>query len=206
MILLGSIYTFPIVLTIVYVTNIIIIVVIRSKKNEKILFQTDECKRMFDYIVINSLINAIECLISSLTLMTECLGLGSLYCSIIMPDIITLNIKLYVVNYFGEVLKSCSVILMLLFSLERFRLSIGETFTMLDKLSKIKLKWICGCIFLVSILSSYCKIDEFDIKNKFFTQTEQPLMKIFMMKRILKFFHSTSTTTTMNSNMQLEAR
>ena len=83
--LIGPIYSFPLISLSGIITNLLVIIVIKSKKNESFFFdQSKKNDRMYNIIVINSILNVIECVISSFNLTTECLGLGSLYCSYIM--------------------------------------------------------------------------------------------------------------------------
>ena len=79
--LIGPIITFPIVSFIGIVTNLLVIITIKLKRNKSFFTKTTGNQtRMFDYLVINSTFNIIQCTISSFTLMSECLGLNSVFC------------------------------------------------------------------------------------------------------------------------------
>ena len=121
--LVGPIYTFPIISLSCLITNILVIYVIKSKKTKEIIEQPKENERMYNYLVINSTFNILECILSSFTLISECLGVGSLFCSSIMTYQTTQYIKVYVVSYLGEIIKTSSVIIMLLFSIVRYKIS-----------------------------------------------------------------------------------
>jgi len=79
--LIGPIITFPIVSFIGIITNLLVIITIKAKRNKSLFYDSDEKRRMFNYLVINSAFNITECAISSLTLLNECLGMGSIFCS-----------------------------------------------------------------------------------------------------------------------------
>ena len=119
-----------------------------------------------------------ECVIACLTMISECLGYESLFCSSIMDYATTQYIKIIVVSYFGEVIKTTSVLMMLLFSFERYKITTDNKNE--SKLSKMKLKWITIVCFLFSFLTSYTKINEYGFDGlNYFAQTESPRLFIF---------------------------
>mgnify|MGYP001811233272 CR=1 FL=1 len=99
--LIGPIYTFHIISLSGIITNILVILVIKSKKTKKIIEKAKENERMYNYLVINSTFNILECILSSFTLISECLGVESLFCSTIMDYPTTQYIKVYVLSYLG---------------------------------------------------------------------------------------------------------
>lgn len=78
---IGPIITFPIVSFFGILTNVLVVVTIKAKKNNKIINENENSTRMFNYLAANSVFNIIECMICPFTLINECLGLGSVYCS-----------------------------------------------------------------------------------------------------------------------------
>ena len=178
--LLGPIITFPIVCFIGLITNTLILLTILLKRNEKYFGKchTEEI-RMFNYIVANASFNIIECSLSILTLASECLGTNSVYCSSIMKSDFVIYFKIFVVAYFGEVMKTCSLLTTLGFSIERYIITSKTEIFILRKLSEQKLKLILGIIFVLSLATSYCKIDEYQ-KGMFyhFNQDEFPGLNI----------------------------
>lgn len=159
---IGPIITFPIVSAVGILTNILILIVIKSKKNTKIINETENTTRMFNYLAINSVLNIIECLICVFTLMSECMGSDSVFCSSITTMQTTIEFKIYIVGFLGESLKTCSVILMLLFSLERYKVTASiEKSKILNYLANKKLKIIVITSFAFSLLTSVTKIFEY---------------------------------------------
>ena len=114
---IGPVLTFPILSAIAFLFNLIVILVINSKKNQsEDLFKA----RMFRYISINSAFNCLECLIYELRLINICIFPGSIYCSSIRSTSVSLFIGVYVTGYLSEAFKTCSMITGLLFSIERY--------------------------------------------------------------------------------------
>ena len=177
---IGPVVLFPIVASIGLISNALIIFTIKSKKNRSLFNENENCKRMFDYIQTNSAFNIIECFLSLFTLMSECLGLNSIYCSTVMTSKYVQLFKIYVVNYFGEVMKTSSVLTMLLFSLERYKITknSGSQCKWLLKLSKANLKVVTCLIVIISIVTSVNKIFEYNSTNVFKSQIETPSLFI----------------------------
>ena len=185
--LIGPIYTYPVISAVGIITNLLIIIVIRHKCNSEIIdLKNKNSQRMFNYIIINSSLNILECLISSFTLMSECLGMGSLFCSSIMEENFTQYIKIYMINYFGEVVKTASVLVMILFSWERYTITVDKE----NRLSKANLYIIVIAVILISSMSSYTKLNDYDMHNYFLPQTESPMLDIFYMVLRKKWFNS----------------
>lgn len=174
--LIGPIITFPIVTVIGAITNLLIIFVIYNKRNESTL---NENRRLFTYLAVNSAFNAIECILSSFRLMSECLGTNSLYCSTIMNMESTQKFKIFVVEYFGEVMKTCSVITMLLFSLERYRLTKGKKNRLLDALANVRSRNVFISLVSFAFLTCLNKLNEYDAYFFYFDQNEYPTLVIF---------------------------
>ena len=81
---IGPVITFPLTSLIGFILNLMIALVITYKTNQKDIFKR---KRMFEYILVNSIFNMIECFLSLLTVMGECLGNNSIFCSSVMDNV-----------------------------------------------------------------------------------------------------------------------
>ena len=114
--LIGPVITSPILAAIAFVLNLIVILIIRSKKNKKEkLFES----RMFSYILFNSIFNCIECFIYVFKLLNICLGTNTLYCSDLRLEPVFQYLGI-VLGYLSETMKTCSIVTGLFFSLERY--------------------------------------------------------------------------------------
>ena len=186
--LIGPILTFPIVSLIGIITNILVILTIKLKRNKDFFTKTDNQTRMFDYLVINSTFNIVECAISCFTLMSECLGLETIYCSRIQMYEEVQYFKIYFVGYFGEIMKTCSVIFTLLFSMERYKITVESQNAILVKLSRFKLKTIITLTILISAATSFGKIFENNVDGVYLSQIEFPPLNFFDLFRANKWF------------------
>ena len=103
--LIGPIITFPIFSILAFSLNLLVILIIRSKKNkQEKLFES----KMFRIMEMNSAFNCIGCLIYQFKLMGICMGPNSIFCSSIRETKFvswfgTINI------YLSETIKSSSV-------------------------------------------------------------------------------------------------
>ena len=177
--LIGSIYSFPIISMCGIISNLLVVIVIKSKKSESIIDPTKANKRMYTYIVINSILNIIECFISSFTLMSECLGWESLFCSSISHINFIQYFRIYFVSYFGVVIKTSSAIMMLLFSLERFRITSQSKNVLIEKLTSCSIVLTVALTLLLSLLTSANKIFEYRTKGNYYSQLEFPSLNMF---------------------------
>ena len=190
--LIGPIITFPIVCFIGILTNILVIITIKSEKSKSYFTKTENQTRMFNFLVINATFNIIECAVSSFTLMSECLGLETVFCSRIQLYDEVQYFKIYFVGYFGEIMKTCSVIFTLLFSLERYKITLESENKILVKLSEIKLRIIILATIVVSASTSFGKIFEYDTLVSYSTQMEYPRLNLFQLFVEEKYFEIVS--------------
>lgn len=181
--LVGPILTFPIISIIGIITNLLVVITVTSKKNKEYL---KENKRTFEYMASNSVFNVVECFLSVFTLMSECLGNGSVFCSSVMHQDSVKAFKVYVVTYFGEVMKTCSLLTIIGFSLERYILASDTNIAWLKKFSNIKKRYIFVFIFLFSCLTCVNKIfeykistDQYGLNDDYLASNEAPKLNIF---------------------------
>ena len=113
---LGPVVTFPIAAALGFFLNLITILIIRSPKTKSELCED----KLFKYILANSIFNCIECLIYQFKLMNICLGVDSVFCSSIVTSHLSQYFAIIVTGFLSEVMKSCSILVGLLFSLQRY--------------------------------------------------------------------------------------
>ena len=155
--LIGPVVTFPILTAIAFVLNLLVILVIKSKENEaEQLFKA----RMFNYILINSVFNCIECLIYELRLIHICIFPNSVFCSVIKSAPVSLFIGTYVTGYLSETVKTCSMLSGLLFSIERYVETSKTKNKVLNFLGDMKSVRVVLFIFGLSLILSCSKLVE----------------------------------------------
>lgn len=177
--LIGPIITLPIVSFIGIITNVLVIATIKSKKNDKIINENENSKRMFKYLTANSVFNLIECVVCVFTLMNECLGFGSVYCSSLLTQEFAIHFKVYIICYFGEAMKTCSVLLTLLFSLERYKITANENKNrLLNRIAKTRLRVIILVCLVISFATCVNKIFEFDNSYVIYSSIQFPDLQI----------------------------
>lgn len=173
---IGPIISFPIISFFGFTLNLLTVLVIRSKKSAE--FFTAKTGRINEYIVYNALFNMIECLLSVFTLMSECLGEGSYYCSRLMHLLYVQQFKIYAISYVGEIMKTCSLLTMLAFSLERYIVTSDNQRWLLLKFKTANIKLIIFVILVFGSLSSVIKIFEF-ANNYARFQVEYPRLALY---------------------------
>ena len=179
----GSVVSFPVVSMVGSIFNLIICLIIK-KKHKKDHFS--EQQRMFDFLFWNSLFNMTECLLSTMTLLGTCLGRQSLYCSKFSWYVSIKYFKLFGVYYFGEVLKTCSILTMLAFSFERYIATSQSKHRICKIFKKAKLIYILICFFALSALLCSCKCFEYEL-NAMETQDEYPELGLFWNRQYIWF-------------------
>ena len=106
-----SIILFPLFAVLSLILNLLCIIVIRNEKF------TDP---LYKYLKFNSIFNAMYCFLMIFRLMTECFGVNSVFCSNIFNTDIVQYFKIYLIFYFGNVLKLLSNITFLSITISRY--------------------------------------------------------------------------------------
>lgn len=122
---IGPIISIPFIAVASIVTNLISALVVLHPKN-KMIYKLN--RRIFTFMLFISLMSIIQCILSLFSLINECLGTNSLYCSPFMHLKTVQYMKIYIVEYLGEVMKTCSLLLLLCFTIERYELSTMNSF------------------------------------------------------------------------------
>ena len=169
---IGPVMSFPVFAALGFFLNLITILVIKSPKNKKEkLFE----RKIFDFIVINSTFNCIECLIYQLKLMNICLGAGSVYCSSVMTSEFAQNVAVYVTGYLSETMKTCSILTGLLFSIQRCEDTSKVKNKFFVKITSMGLIKQSVLIVTFSGLTSMIKIFNYDIETQNFGSFDSPI-------------------------------
>ena len=173
----------PILASIGIINNLIIIYVVRNKNKPK------EFKgSMYKHIQINAVFNILYCGILLLKLINTCLFYNSqLFCSSVYQTHSSQYFKIVVIFYLGNIMKTCSNVTYLGFSLSRFILvSMNKDNKLYIKFNKMNLKVYFCIIFLSSCVSSsfllfqyklnreinYSKEFPYEIRNEYFCSFE----------------------------------
>ena len=136
----GPVITFPIFAAIALILNLLVILIIRSDKNSKEkLFDS----KMFKLIEMNSLFICIECFIYQFRLFGLCLGPSSIYCPPVSLHYSSfLKSSLAMMAYFGEAMKSSSMIAGLLFSIQRYIEATKSENKLLKRISGLRMVYL----------------------------------------------------------------
>lgn len=172
---IGPVLVLPIVSFIGFILNILVIIVILKyelyKKKE-----TKDFYRLYKFMFLNSLFNSIECFLSIFKLMSVCIRIEYIFCSLIQNETAVQYIRIYAIEYIGESMKTSSILTAIGFSFERLLLTChDDKFLWLKKLRNVKVRYVCLAIVIVAFGTSWNKLSEyhisyisFGIENPFF--------------------------------------
>lgn len=189
---IGPIITFPIVCILGFVLNLFIIIILTRKENE-IDFQ----EKMYKYMLINSAFNCVECFVTIFNLLSLCISVNSIYCPELRKSYFSQYFRIYIVGYFGEIMKTCSILTSIGFSLERYVQTSKTKVKLFVFISRSSITKITLVIVAFGALSSVSKIYEFnfgsvykpsmesDYPNRFMITYKKP----FNLVHFLYFFH-----------------
>jgi hypothetical protein len=95
--------------------NVLTIITIRNKPMRH-LFQ----ESMYKHITINALFNIVYCVITILKLVNTCIFYDSnVFCSSVYQEVWAQNLKIFLIHFFGNVVKSCANFSYFMFSISR---------------------------------------------------------------------------------------
>ena len=202
--LVGPIITFPVVCLLGFVFNLIIALVIQNKHNQTEFFKGD---RMYQYMLMNSIFNMIECLISVFVLLSECLGPNSLFCSALMDYQVSAYFKIYGVQYLGECMKTCSILTLIAFSMERYILTSNsdKSHKILNRFKRIDLRYFVAVMIIFSLATCVCKNFESTTESIGFESLEYPIFSILHNSHNILFLFSYILHYTLNDVVLLFA-
>ena len=180
--LLGPIITFPFISLLGFICNLLIAIVISNKHNKKEIFKGE---RIFQYMFVNSIFNMIECLISIFTLMSECIGPQSVYCSSVMKYLVVQYFKIYFIQYFGEVMKTCSILSVLAISFERYCKTVDKP--ALRRIGDMSITRFLVLVISFSLVTCLCKFFEYTTEPKTNASIEYPSLDIIFQRSSFAF-------------------
>lgn len=162
---IGPIITLLIISAVAFILNLLIILTIRSKKNQKEkLFGS----KLFKFIQMNSTFNCIECVIYQTKLMGVCMDMNSFFCSSIHSSRVLFYFQTMSV-YLGEVMKTCSMVSGLLFSIQRYVDTGNSDSRFLKWFSKANVNLLFFCTMAFALISSVPMF--FDIHSYLISET-----------------------------------
>jgi hypothetical protein len=155
--LVLSVYMIPPLSLLGMFTNLLNILTLRSKKFEK-----EFKNRMFKQMLICSYINLIICMIDLLALTIKCVDPFGYFCMLILVHLKIYRYVLLTVNiYIASALKTCSKLVQIAISLDRFILSTGTKNKHLLKFAKLDLKLSILIFLIFSFAINFIKIFEY---------------------------------------------
>ena len=172
---IGPIVTLPIISILGFLLNAFTVLVIRHKPNKTKYFKEN---RIFTYMKLNSIFNAIQCFFSSFTLMNECLGYNSIFCSSIQQNIVVQWFKIIFIQYIGESMKTCSIITLLAFSIERYIQTSESKRVIAIKFQNMNIKVFVTVTLVFSFTGSAMKLLEFSVDSLEQMLVESPRLSI----------------------------
>lgn len=168
-----QIILYPLFCLIGLIMNIVAIRSLKNKRKEK-----DLSGNLFKYAFLNFVFNLINCTIMPLKLMNKCIVPGGIYCSWISNYVFVQYIEIYVIRYFGSVLKFCcniSEISIALSRLIKVKQPKGKFFNLFEN---FKSKYYILIVFLTSFFISFYKIIQYKIDYGY-DGTTYPIDKLF---------------------------
>ena len=140
------------------ILNTIIIIVLHLRKSNLVSSINVKTEIMFDYILIDSVINLLACLLFSFQLVTECIDFTSIYCSSFYFSINGQEFFIYGINFMGTSLKIASSLTTILFSLSRYLIIARKETIFCIRLFKLKPFVMLLVVILLSMILSVIKI------------------------------------------------
>lgn len=185
---IGPIITFPIISFTGLVLNLAIILILTNKTNRREHFKGE---KLFKFILLTATFNFVECLVSILKLINICLGSNALYCSSVVNTEWSQYLRVYLIEYLGEAMKTCSTLSNLAFSLERLLSTLKVDLVVFKKFQSMSTKVFLAFILIFSLIISLNKIDEFEYDFEgFFNEKPNVQLTKVNFSTILKSFSS----------------
>lgn len=151
-------------------SNILVVIVTTSKKNEKALKE-----KQYMYIRLKSIINSLILLIQTLGLMNECQSNNGFYCSSIRKLIGIQYFKIIFTEFLCNYLRFISNLFHIAFAVNRLSLIGKEHSKFTNFLSTIKVKYFTILIFIIGLFVTFIKGLKFRA-NFYFEEWEYPFL------------------------------
>ena len=151
-------------------SNILVVIVTTSKKNEKALKE-----KQYMYIRLKSIINSLILLVQTLGLMNECQSNNGFYCSSIRKLIGIQYFKIIFTEFLCNYLRFISNLFHIAFAVNRLSLIGKEHSKFTYFLSTIKVKYFTILIFIIGLFVTFIKGLKFRA-NFYFEEWEYPFL------------------------------
>lgn len=158
----GPVILFPVVSFLGFLFNLLIILIVQNKKNQKEIFKRDA---LYNYMLLIATFNMIECFLSIFNLMNICLGFNSIYCTAMNRSRELAYFKVYGIELICEILKTSSSLTGLTFSIERFVATVKVKWILAKKFQEMNIIGFSVFVLIFSSLISYCKVNEFAYRS-----------------------------------------
>ena len=164
----------PILCFLGIINNILTILVIRNKATKK-----DFKRQVFNFLQANSVFNILYCGIMSLRLVNECISYGtSPFCSAIYRWNSVQYFKIVGVFFFGGMLKTCSSLSYICFSLRRILFISNDIKPFWKKFKDLKMKVFLVVVVFVGCLLNGYKLFQYRLNYLNFPAREFPYEKL----------------------------
>ncbi|CAF0936019.1 unnamed protein product [Brachionus calyciflorus] len=153
-----SVILLPFACVLSILTNLLnIFILIGSKKYENKI--RDKLCLLYEFILFNSLINLIYSFNYLFHLFNNCIMPGALYCSNYANNLFIQYYEIFIIDYFGNILKSLSNFLDIVISMTRYSmLEKNGFFQKIIKLSNLKRRVILGILIIFLCVLNIDKI------------------------------------------------
>ena len=152
----------PIIDVIGIFTNIMIVIIIDSKRNKETFFKKYS---FFKYIIYISKLNILNLVLNLTSLMNYCIEYDGIFCSTIRNEYFV-QYSFIIYNFLDGLFTFCSNFLLTIFSINRF-LSIDSNFSNFsNKIIHASSKKIFITIFICGCLIKFAKIFEYKINDQ----------------------------------------
>ena len=169
--LLIFIFLQPILCFIGIITNLMSILTL----SQKIKSKNEKDYSMYKHITMNSIFNFIYCNLTLLRLINVCVFKTSIFCSSIYTYESTQYFRIIFIYYIGNIIKLCSNISYISFSISRFTLSANNKNRFLLKFENINLKIYYTVTILFCSSISLFKLFQYQINEIYNTTKSFPL-------------------------------
>ena len=109
----------------IFLNVLIIMALIKRKRDANLTITYIRAERTFDYIFLNTLVNLFNCFLSSIKFTMSCISVTGIYCSSIIYTDSDFFLNIILFNFIGSSLRLLSTFTSLMFSLTRY-LSINQ--------------------------------------------------------------------------------
>ena len=147
-----TIILMPTMASLALICNLVIILTLLAKKS--LFCEKNGLQLVYKYILANCVFNLLECMLASMALLNECIEFDFFFCSPLRESTIVKYMRIYVVNYASEAMRTCSMLTMLLLAAERYM-------DLTNRSKKMHFGLKMAIVLIVGFVSSAPKILEY---------------------------------------------